>query len=65
MATYREALKKFEYDPDSKQTYLQFIGAAYPPTDPAGPIGRQSNLRAPDLTAIKGKSSIDWDWTKQ
>lgn len=65
MAEYREALKKFEYDPDSKQTYLQFIGAAYPPADPAGPIGRQSNLRAPDLTATMGKSSIDWDWTKQ
>lgn len=61
MATYREALKKFEYDPNSKQTYLEFMGAAYPPREPSAPIGRMSNLLAPDM----GKSSIEWDWTKQ
>jgi aminobenzoyl-glutamate utilization protein B len=60
MARYREALKKFEYDPNSKQTYLQFIGAAYPPAEPSTAIGRASNLLAPDT----GKSSIEWDWTK-
>jgi aminobenzoyl-glutamate utilization protein B len=65
MAEYRAALKKFEYDPNSKQTYLQFIGAAYPPPEPADAIGRQSNLRAPDLNAALGKSSIDWDWKTQ
>ncbi|WP_439533604.1 amidohydrolase [Polymorphobacter sp.] len=61
MARYREALKKFEYDPNSKQTYLQFLGAAYPPREPTTAIGRASNLLAPD----QGKSSIEWDWTKQ
>jgi aminobenzoyl-glutamate utilization protein B len=65
MATYRAALKKYEYDPNSKQTYLEFMGAAYPPPEPQAGIGRLSNTRAPDLTATMGKSSIDWDWTKQ
>ena len=60
MAQYRDALKKFEYDPNSKQTYLEFIGASYPPREPTAPIGRMSNLLAPEM----GKSSIEWDWTK-
>jgi len=61
MARYRPALAKFEYDPKSPKTYLEFMGAAYPPVDPPGPIGKESNQPKPaDL-----KSSIDWDWEKQ
>jgi len=58
MARYRAALAKFEYDPNSRQTYLQFMGATYPPAMPDSAIGRASNVPAP--TAVK--SSIDWDW---
>ena len=61
MATYRTALKQFEYDPNSKKTYLEFMGAAYPPKEPSTDIGRRSNLLKPE----QGNSSIDWDWTKQ
>jgi len=61
MATYRDALKRFEYDPNSKQTYLEFMGVAYPPKEPSTEIGRLSNLLAPDM----GNSSIEWDWTQQ
>lgn len=61
MATYRTALKQFEYDPNSKKTYLEFMGAAYPPKEPSTDIGRRSNLIKTD----KGNSSIDWDWAKQ
>jgi len=43
MGRYRQALRQFEYDPNGHQTYLEFIGASYPPAMPAGPIGRQSN----------------------
>ncbi|WP_397585704.1 amidohydrolase [Sphingorhabdus sp.] len=61
MATYRTALKQFEYDPNSKKTYLEFMGAAYPPKEPSTDIGRRSNLLKPE----QPNSSIDWDWTKQ
>jgi len=61
MATYRTALKQFEYDPNSKKTYLEFMGAAYPPKEPSTDIGRRSNLLKPE----QRNSSIDWDWTKQ
>jgi aminobenzoyl-glutamate utilization protein B len=59
MARYRGALAKFEYDPDSPQTYLQFMGATYPPAEPATAIGRASNT--PNQTGIK--SSMGWNWT--
>lgn len=61
MARYRPALAKSEYDPKSRKTYLEFMGAAYPPADPAGPIGKESNKPKP----ADAKSSIDWDWDKQ
>jgi len=61
MAAYRTALKQFEYDPNSKKTYLEFMGAAYPPKEPSTDIGRRSNLLKPE----QRNSSIDWDWTKQ
>jgi aminobenzoyl-glutamate utilization protein B len=43
MGRYREALKPYEYNPKSKQTYLQFMKVAYPPAEPAGAVGLQSN----------------------
>jgi aminobenzoyl-glutamate utilization protein B len=61
MAQYRAALKPFEYDPTSAKTYLQFLGAAYPPAMPSGPVGRASNQPRPSAV----KSSITWDWEKQ
>jgi aminobenzoyl-glutamate utilization protein B len=61
MARYRPALAKSEYDPKSRKTYLEFMGAAYPPADPPGPIGKESNQPKP----ADQNSSIDWDWEKQ
>lgn len=43
MGKYREALKPFEYDPKSKQTYLEFMKVKYPPAEPATAIGQASN----------------------
>ncbi len=60
MARYRPALARYEYDPRSKQTYLQFMGAAYPPAEPATAIGKASNEPQPAAS----KSSIEWDWEK-
>jgi aminobenzoyl-glutamate utilization protein B len=61
MAKYRAALAPFEYDPNSKVSYLRFIGAAYPPAEPATAIGKASNAPRPAST----KSSLAWDWEKQ
>jgi len=46
MARYREKLKPFEYDPNSKQSYLEMLKIAYPPADVDAGAGRASN--APD-----------------
>ena len=46
MASFREALAPYEYDPGSQQTYLEFMGVTYPPEMPSGPIGRDSNRPA-------------------
>ena len=43
MGKYRPALARYEYDPDSKQTYLQFLKVAYPPAMPASAIGKKAN----------------------
>lgn len=43
MASYREALAPFEYDPNSKKTYLEFMGVSYPPAMPASAVGKASN----------------------
>lgn len=43
MATYRDALAEFEYDPYSGESYLDFLGLPYPPPLPSGPVGRESN----------------------
>ena len=43
MARYRKELGKFEYDPDSSQTYLEFMGVSYPPEMPDSAIGKASN----------------------
>ena len=49
MARYREALKKYEYDPNSTQSYLDFLGIKYPPAEPASAIGKASNaVEEPD-----------------
>jgi len=61
MGKYRAALAPFEYDPNSSQTYLEFLGMQYPPAPPASAIGKASNVPVPP----KVKSSIEWDWTKQ
>ena len=59
MGRYRQALAKYEYDPDSKKTYLEFMGAAYPPAMPSGPVGKVSN--EPNQDGVK--SSMSWVWT--
>ncbi len=43
MGRYRAALKSFEYDPKSRQTYLEFMKVSYPPAEPATAIGLASN----------------------
>ena len=58
MAKYRAALKPFEYDPNSKQTYLEFLKVSYPGKEPEAGAGKASN--APPTSF--GKSSIDWNW---
>jgi aminobenzoyl-glutamate utilization protein B len=60
MAKYRAALKPYEYDPDSKQTYFQFLKVAYPGVEPKAGVGKLSNAPQTDF----GNSSIDWDWEK-
>jgi aminobenzoyl-glutamate utilization protein B len=60
MASYREALKPYEYDPESKHTYLEFLKLQYPPAEPATAIGKASNV-----VVETRKSSVGWDWTKQ
>ncbi len=59
MAKYRPALAKYEYNPDGKQTYFEFLGVTYPPKEPETAIGRASNV----VTQEGVKSSIDWVWT--
>ncbi len=43
MGRYREKLKPYEYDPSSKQTYLEFLKVQYPPAMPDSAIGKASN----------------------
>lgn len=52
MARYREKLKPFEYDPNSKQSYLEMLKVAYPPTEVPAGAGRASN--APDAAPVGG-----------
>jgi aminobenzoyl-glutamate utilization protein B len=59
MAKYRAALKPYEYDPNSKETYFQFLKVDYPGKEPVPKSGEASN--APPTTF--GKSSLDWEWT--
>ena len=58
MAKYRAALAAYEYDPNSKQTYLEFLKEPYPGKEPVAGSGKASN--APPQTFEK--SSIDWEW---
>jgi aminobenzoyl-glutamate utilization protein B len=51
MGKYREALKPFEYDPESRQTYLQFMKIAYPPAEPATAIGKAANAAEGESTS--------------
>lgn len=46
MAKYREQLAPFEYNPDGKQTYLEFLKVNYPPAMPSSAIGKASNAVA-------------------
>jgi len=43
MARYRDALKPFEYDPNSKQSYLEMLKVAYPPAEVPEGAGKASN----------------------
>ena len=43
MGRYREALKPYEYDPNSKQSYLDFMKLKYPPAMPDSAVGKASN----------------------
>ena len=58
MGKYRAALKPFEYDPNSKQTYFEFLKVSYPGKEPVAGSGKASN--APPTSF--GKSSIDFNW---
>lgn len=58
MQNYRSALEEFEYDPDSAQTYLEFLDVPYPPEIPTSAVGKASNEEVEDV----GKSSIEWQW---
>jgi aminobenzoyl-glutamate utilization protein B len=49
MARYRDKLKPFEYDPNSRQSYLEMLKVAYPPAEVAPGAGKASN--APDAAA--------------
>jgi aminobenzoyl-glutamate utilization protein B len=51
MAKYAPALAPFEYDPNSKQTYLQFLKIPYPPAMPASAVGKASNAEGGDTGA--------------
>jgi aminobenzoyl-glutamate utilization protein B len=50
MGRYRAALKPYEYDPDSKQSYLEMLKVAYPPAEVAPGAGKASN--APDAAPL-------------
>lgn len=43
MARHRAALKPFEYDPNGKPSYLEFLKIKYPPPMPDGAVGKASN----------------------
>ncbi len=43
MGKYRTALEEYEYDPESSESYLEFLGVDYPPAMPDSAIGRESN----------------------
>ena len=43
MARYRDKLKPFEYDPNSKQSYLEMLKLPYPPADVPAGAGKASN----------------------
>jgi aminobenzoyl-glutamate utilization protein B len=58
MAKYRDALQPFEYNPNSKLTYLEFLKAPYPGKEPAAGVGKASN--APPVSF--DKSSLNWEW---
>lgn len=52
MARYRDKLKPFEYDPNSKQSYLEMLKLPYPPAPVADGAGKASN--APGANRIGG-----------
>ena len=43
MARYRDKLKPFEYDPNSKQSYLEMLKVPYPPAEVEAGAGKASN----------------------
>ena len=57
MARYREALAPYEYDPESEQSYYEFLGITYPPEDPETAIGKASNV-----PPQSDDSSMGWSW---
>ncbi|QJU58219.1 amidohydrolase [Sphingomonas sp. AP4-R1] len=56
MARYRGALAHFEYNPDSRQTYLQFMKSSYLPQ--AGVDWRPSSTESAEVSP----SSLNWQW---
>jgi aminobenzoyl-glutamate utilization protein B len=58
MQNHRAALASFEYDPASRETYLEFLGLEYPPPVPSAAIGKESN----ETPADTGASSMEWHW---
>lgn len=59
MATYRAELEKREYDPESRQTYFEFLGVTYPPALPASAVGKASNE-----VVVSTESSLSWEWNQ-
>ena len=48
MGKYEAELKPFEYDPKTKQTYMQLHNISYPPAMPSSAVGKASNLEGGD-----------------
>jgi len=53
MARYRDKLKPFEYNPNSKQSYLEMLKINYPPAEVKAGAGKASN--APDAVSAANR----------
>lgn len=54
MARYRDRLKPFEYDPNSRQGYLEMLKLSYPPAEVAPGAGKASNAPGAATSRVGG-----------